>query len=465
MADSSWGPPQGMPAGVVLAQTLATSVEGRALARGLASNVGGRVLAWDLATSAKGRALALDLASNVRRLALGEGRDLARALANLADGAAGRDLAQTLATSDAGQDLARALATSVEGQDLARALPALLVARARARSCPALLVARVWARSCPALLVARARARSWATSNAGQDLAQTLATSNAGQDLARALATSNAGQDLAQTLADGAAGRDLAASAVFGLSVLGGLAVWFGLNLSAGTALVWFVAGVAARVDDDEAAGESPDQDRLSEAVKDLVFTEHVRRDEAGDLRGALERLIGHASVVLETVEFDDPLVEEKILRDRNFLRDELAASPDIDAKVVVPLVARLEAALVQLVPADEPGRALVEDLAGTPAENPEDPAHAGAQAETLAEALEATGDDPPDGEDSWRDWLATRLGWARPTTADVATAGGGLLSGLDVAQRLGIGGAPAIIVGAVVSVLAVVFRRRRGAS
>ena len=289
------------------------------------------------------------------------------------------------------------------------------------------------------------------------DDALKLAGTAAGRNLAFKLADTDAGQALARDLADTDAEQALATGTVLLVANVLFMSMSAGGIAGAG-ALIVFVAGVATQT-------EEATDDPLQTAASDLAFVDWVDHADSGALRGDLERLIGWASIVLETEEFENPLLEEQIQRDRNFLRDELASGPDLNAAVIVPLAQRMEAALVSTLPADEPGRELVEELAGTPAEDPRDPEYAAEQAGLIADALEATGEDPPDGEKSWRDWLAVRLGWAKRTAGnvgpDTAAAGGGFLGGAEVAQLLGLAGGPAaIVIGAVVSVLAVVFRR-----
>jgi hypothetical protein len=207
----------------------------------------------------------------------------------------------------------------------------------------------------------------------------------------------------------------------------------------------------------------------LSSYADKIEFVDRVPAPDAGDLRGSLERLIGLASVELQAGSFEaDPLVEEQVTDDRNYLQRELARDPDLDTYVVVPIAERLRNRLAAMLPDDDPAAALAREIGTAPEERPQDPETAARRAEVLEEALEASGAELPDGASSWRGWLAARLGWdpdgakqlAKEVAKDGATFTTGLITGAEVAAILGVAGPATILIGSAVAVLVTVFRR-----
>ena len=271
---------------------LVDSAGGLTIALGLANSEAGRALVLDLANSAAGRALALDLANS----------------------AAGRTLALELANSRAGQDLALELANSEAGRELAL----LLVDRAGGRD-----IARALATSPGGLLLSR----DLAISEAGRALAQELANSAEGRDLARELPRR---RRRSEDVASGMLQALYIPVLLAGASAVGGLAA----------VEVLFVAGVAARVDDDEDSHIDDQPDNEDEelpplSVSDLYGLEHIsgRLDErtADRVRAGLEPFLGQLEMFLEADRFDEPMasqVEYELRRLRDDLYGDGIAAP-----------------------------------------------------------------------------------------------------------------------------------------
>ena len=317
--------------GLTIALGLANSEAGRALVLDLANSAAGRALALDLANSAAGRTLALELANSRA------GQDLALELAN---SEAGRELALGLVDSEAGRALSLDLVDSAGGLTIALGV----VDSEAGRDFALGLVDSEAGRELALLLVDRA---------GGRDIARALATSPGGLLLSRDLAISEAGRALAQELANSAEGRDLArelprrrrrsedvASGMLqalyipvllaGASAVGGLAA----------VEVLFVAGVAARVDDDEDSHIDDQPDNEDEelpplSVSDLYGLEHIsgRLDErtADRVRAGLEPFLGQLEMFLEADRFDEPMasqVEYELRRLRDDLYGDGIAAP-----------------------------------------------------------------------------------------------------------------------------------------
>jgi hypothetical protein len=196
--------------------------------------------------------------------------------------------------------------------------------------------------------------------------------------------------------------------------------------------------------------------------VVELEFVDKLHPGTAADLRNQLERLIGLVTAALHDGTFaSEQLTEARVTADRNYLQHELASSVEIDAAVVVPIAQRIQSDYLSSTEFSPLEDKLATTLAGSPDTDPRSADLAIEKAQVLAEALDESSADLPDGHTTWSEWLVERLGWTRRLPADAAAAGTGLVAGNEIATMLGATGPAGIIVGTVVAILAVVFRPR----
>jgi hypothetical protein len=193
------------------------------------------------------------------------------------------------------------------------------------------------------------------------------------------------------------------------------------------------------------------------------------------DIRGLLEQLVGLATDLIQQGKFEhDPLVEDRIGRDRDSLRYELFENPDgFDATMIAIVTQRTLSTIIPVLD-DGPEKDLLQALAGVPDRNPQSVEAANAaldKAQTVADALDQRIDEAENLVDVLGDafdqriddqvtpaaWVAGSLRWGTPVVEGLGLSAG--IAGTLLA--LNVGGPVSIALGAAIGLLAL-FRPRK---
>ena len=223
---------------------------------------------------------------------------------------------------------------------------------------------------------------------------------------------------------------------------------------------VLFVVGVATRVDDDDDEDGSVAAALVADGADGLVFDPVLDPATVLAIRGVLENLIGVTTDLILAGKFaDDQAIEDRVTRDRDFLRSELFENPDgIDGAMIAPLAQRTIATIIPVLD-DGPGKDLLRAIGGTPDLDPQSPAAADNaldKAEEIAASINPASEHlPPD--TSPAEFVATGLGWVRPAADFVAPTS----AVTTILLAAGVSGPIAIALGAVLGLL-FLFRTRR---
>ncbi len=191
------------------------------------------------------------------------------------------------------------------------------------------------------------------------------------------------------------------------------------------------------------------------------------------DVRGLLEQLVGLTTELIQQGKFEhDPMLEDRIGRDRDSLRYELFENPDIDSTMIAIVTQRTLSAIIPVLD-DGEQKDLLRAIAGTPDRNPQSVEAAEAavdkaqqvadaledrldHAEVLAESLEELLNTPVEAGTTGSTWMAGALRWGPPAVEGLAL--GATVTG--TAQALGATGPTSIVLGAILGLLAL-FRPR----
>ncbi|MEM7342371.1 MAG: leucine-rich repeat domain-containing protein, partial [Actinomycetota bacterium] len=196
--------------------------------------------------------------------------------------------------------------------------------------------------------------------------------------------------------------------------------------------------------------------------------------DTMFDVRGLLEQLVGLATDLIQQGKFDhDPLLEDRIGRDRDSLRYELFENPDgFDSTMIAIVTQRTLSTVIPVLP-DGPEKDLAQALAGVPDRNPQSAAAAEAaidKAQAVADALDDALDDGEtlaerlsehlgeslDADLTSSEWIASTVKWSAATVEGLGL--GTTVTGTLFA--LGATGPTAIVIGVVLGILTL-FRPR----
>ena len=200
-----------------------------------------------------------------------------------------------------------------------------------------------------------------------------------------------------------------------------------------------------------------PQDDESSNSVaailpQPLRFVDRLESERSAGLRTQLEPLLALASTFIDQGTIDDPIVEERLVADRNFLQRELYHDPAgaISSAIAVSVANRIMLTILDLLPASQDSELARSLLPETATENSSDPRTAVKSADQLAAAIETNAQDLPKGVSTQRA-VAAYLGWVELVSVGGGTAG--------LLALLGVSGPPAVIVGACIGILSWTFR------
>ena len=232
---------------------------------------------------------------------------------------------------------------------------------------------------------------------------------------------------------------------------------------------------------DEQEVEEAPTETEPGFSIREVVpggveFQTLPDPDTMLDIRALLEQLVGLATDLIQQGKFEhDPLVEDRIGRDRDSLRYELFENPDgFDATMIAIITQRTLSTIIPVLD-DGSQKDLLRILAGVPDRNPQSIEAANAalnKAQAVADALDQRLDEPENLADTLGDildqeiddqvtptmWVAGSLRWGTPVVEGLglgATIAGTLLA-------LNAGGPISIALGAAIGLLAL-FRPRKG--